>query len=193
MGPRDKPEDDEGGIWRGAPLGVKSNILYIAFMSPAEPVRSERVLISPGHPVGITEEMIRAVVHGFYGRIRQDPALGPIFNRQIAEDAWPAHLQKMCNFWSSVMLMSGRFHGAPMPAHLKIKAQDGPNQNGEGLNGRHFARWLHLFSETVAELCPPEAAALFKQKAQMIAQSLQLGIAAYRGEIPSISQVALSR
>jgi hemoglobin len=157
-------------------------------MSPAEPVRSERLLISPGHAVGVTEEMIHAVVHGFYGRIRQDPALGPIFKRAIAEDAWPAHLQKMCDFWSSVMLMSGRFHGAPMPAHLRLKGQD-----GEGLNGRHFARWLHLFSETVAELCPPEAQALFEQKSQMIAQSLQLGIAASRGEIPSLSQVALSR
>jgi hemoglobin len=157
-------------------------------MNTAEPVRSERLLISPGHGVGVTEEMIHQVVHGFYGKIRQDPALGPIFTRVIAEDAWPAHLQKMCDFWSSVMLMSGRFHGAPMPAHLRIKGQD-----GEGLNGRHFARWLHLFSETVAELCPPEAAALFEQKAQMIAQSLQLGIAAARGEIPPLSQVALSR
>jgi hemoglobin len=132
--------------------------------------------------------MIHAVVHGFYGRIRQDPALGPIFNRVIAADAWPAHLQKMCDFWSSVMLMSGRFHGAPMPAHLRIETQ-----SGEGVNARHFARWLHLFAETVAELCPPEAAALFVRKSQMIAQSLQLGIAASRGEIPPISQVALSR
>ena len=156
--------------------------------NPAEPVRSERLLISPGHAVGITEEMIHRVVHGFYAKIRQDPALGPIFNRVIAEDAWPPHLQKMCDFWSSVMLMSGRFHGAPMPAHLRIETQ-----KGEGLTGRHFARWLHLFAETVAELCPPEAAKLFEQKSQMIAQSLQLGIAASRGEIPSISQVALSR
>jgi len=157
-------------------------------MNPAEPARSDRLLISPGYGVGITEEMIHAVVHGFYGKIRQDPALGPIFNRTIAADAWPAHLQKMCDFWSSVMLMSGRFHGAPMPAHLRIETS-----NGEGVNARHFARWLHLFSETVAELCPPEAAALFVQKSQMIAQSLQLGIAASRGEIPPISQVALSR
>jgi hemoglobin len=127
-------------------------------------------------------------VHGFYGKIRRDPALGPIFNRVIAEDAWPAHLQKMCDFWSSVMLMSGRFHGAPMPAHLRIETKP-----GEGINARHFARWLHLFSETVAELCPPEAAELFRKKSQMIAQSLQLGIAASRGEIPPISQVALSR
>ncbi|MGZ3275974.1 MAG: group III truncated hemoglobin [Caulobacteraceae bacterium] len=157
--------------------------MYIYLMDSPEPVRSDRLRLSPGFAVGITEEMIHEVVHGFYARIRTDPALGPIFNRVIAEDAWPAHLQKMCDFWSSVMLMSGRFHGAPMPAHLRI----------DGLNGRHFARWLHLFAETVAELCPPEAAALFVSKSQMIAQSLQLGIAASRGEIPSLSQVALSR
>jgi hemoglobin len=157
-------------------------------MNPAEPIRSDRLRLSPGFHAGVTEEMIHQVVHGFYARIRQDPALGPIFNRVIADDAWPAHLQKMCDFWSSVMLMSGRFHGAPMPAHLRIQGQ-----NGDGFNARHFARWLHLFSETVAELCPPEAAALFEQKSQMIAQSLQLGIAASRGEIPSISQVALSK
>jgi hemoglobin len=157
-------------------------------MNPAEPARTDRLLISPGYAVGITEEMIHTVVHGFYARIRKDPALGPIFNGAIAEEAWPPHLQKMCDFWSSVMLMSGRFHGAPMPAHLRIEGQD-----GKGLNGRHFARWLHMFAETVAELCPPEAAALFVKKSEMIAQSLQLGIAASRGEIPSLSQVALSR
>ena len=157
-------------------------------MTSAERPASARQHLAPGFAVGITEAMVHDVVHGFYARIRQDPALGPIFNRVIAADAWPAHLQKMCDFWSSVMLMSGRFHGAPMPAHARIEGQD-----GQGLNGRHFARWLHLFAETVAELCPPEAAALFVKKAQMIAQSFQLGIAASRGEIPSISQVALSR
>ena len=152
-------------------------------MDKTEDVRSARQFLGPGYAVGVTEEMIHAVVHGFYGRIRRDPALGPIFNRVIPAEAWSTHLQKMCDFWSSVMLMSGRFHGAPMPAHMRI----------EGLNGHHFARWLHLFGETTAELCPPEAAALFVQKSQMIARSLQLGIAASRGEIPSISDVALSR
>jgi hemoglobin len=157
-------------------------------MKPAEPIRSDRLRLSPGYAVGVTEEMIHQVVHRFYARIRQDPALGPIFNRVIAEEDWPPHLEKMCDFWSSVMLMSGRFHGAPMPAHLGIQGQD-----GKGLNGRHFARWLHMFAETVAELCPPKAAELFVQRSQMIAQSLQLGIAAARGEIPTISQVALSK
>ena len=89
-------------------------------MDQAEPVRSARQPLAPGHAVGITEAMIEAVVHGFYDRIRQDPALGPIFNRTIAPEAWPAHLRKMCDFWSSVMLMSGRFKGAPMAAHIRI-------------------------------------------------------------------------
>jgi hemoglobin len=152
-------------------------------MDRTDRIASARQHLAPGFAVGIDEAMIHAVVHGFYGRIRQDPALGPIFNRVIPAEAWPAHLQKMCDFWSSVMLMSGRFHGAPMPAHARI----------EGLNGPHFARWLHLFAETVAELCPPEAAELFVRRSQMIAQSFQLGIAASRGEIPSIGDIALSK
>ena len=157
-------------------------------MSNIAPASSVRLALSPGHPVGVTEEMIEAVVHGFYDRIRQDGVIGPIFTRVIPAEAWPAHLRKMCDFWSSVMLMGGRFNGAPMPVHLRIEA---PNR--EGLNARHFARWLHLFGETVAELCPPEAAGLFVRKSEMIAQSLYLGIAASRGEIPSIGEVALSR
>ena len=48
----------------------------------------------------------------------------------------------------------------------------------------HFARWLHLFRETARQVCPPAAADLFAAKAEMIGQSLQLGIAASRGELP---------
>jgi len=146
----------------------------------------ETARIPAQDPSAPSEETIRTLVHAFYAKVRTDEELGPVFDHAIAN--WAPHLEKMCDFWSSVMLMSGRFHGAPMPAHLGIQGQD-----GKGLNGRHFARWLHMFAETVAELCPPEAAKLFEQKSQMIAQSLQLGIAASRGEIPSLSQVALSR
>jgi len=59
-----------------------------------------------------------------------------------------------------------------------------------GVRPTHFARWLHLWCETAAEVCPPEAAALFVAKAEMIAQSLQLGIAASRGELPPLSPAA---
>jgi hemoglobin len=141
-----------------------------------ESVRRAGVRIGPGAFVGVTEEMIHDLVHGFYARIRTDPALGPIFNRVIAPEHWDPHLQKMCDFWSSVMLMTGRFHGAPMPAHIRIP----------DIRPTHFARWLHLFRETADEVCPAEAAAAFVARAEMIARSLQLGIAASRGELPEV-------
>lgn len=131
--------------------------------------------VGPGAAVGVTEEMIHAVVHGFYAQVRRDPAIGPIFNRAIAEEEWPGHLAKMCDFWSSVLLMTGRFKGTPMVAHAQIA----------DLRPTHFARWLHLFRQTVERLCPVEAAALFVAKSEMIAKSLQLGIAVSRGELPS--------
>lgn len=129
-------------------------------------------MIAPGTAVGVTEEMVRKLVHTFYAKVRKDPALGPIFNRVVAD--WDHHLAKLCDFWSSVTLMTGRFKGAPMVVHTQIP----------DIRATHFARWLHLWRETAAEVCPPEAAALFAAKAEMIGQSLQLGIAASRGELP---------
>jgi hemoglobin len=120
----------------------------------------------------ISEEMIRTLVHTFYDKVRQDPVLGPIFNRALTEADWPPHLAKLCDFWSSVTLMTGRFKGAPMQAHIRV---------GD-LGPAHFARWLMLFEQTAQEVCPPEAAAIFTEKAQMIARSLQMGIQLARGE-----------
>jgi hemoglobin len=128
--------------------------------------------VGPGVAAGVTEEMIHAVVHGFYVQVRRDPAIGPIFNRVIAEEDWPSHLAKMCDFWSSVLLMTGRFKGAPMVAHARIAE----------LRPTHFARWLHLFRQTVEALCPPDAAGLFVAKSELIAKRLQLGVAVSRGE-----------
>ena len=133
--------------------------------------------VGPGAAVGVTEAMIHDLVHAFYGKVRTDPALGPIFNRVIG-DGWDDHLAKLCDFWSSVLLMTGRFKGAPMPAHIRIAE----------IRPTHFARWLHLFRQTAEQLCPPEAAALFVAKSEMIGQSLQLGIAASRGELPPLQR-----
>lgn len=142
----------------------------------SEPARSDRTRLAPGYGVGVTEEMIAEVVHGFYAKVRPDPALGPVFGRVIADDAWPTHLERMCDFWSSVMLMTGRFKGAPMPAHAAIPEID----------AALFARWLELFRQTARELCPPDAAALFIAKAEVIAESLQLGIKFSRGTLPTV-------
>jgi len=136
-------------------------------------MKAESVRAGPGGAAGVTEPMIVEVVHAFYGRVRRDPTLGPVFARVIGDD-WDAHLSKMCDFWSSVLLMSGRFHGTPMVAHIRL----------EDVGPQHFAHWLRIFRDTVTEICPADAAALFVAKSKMIARSLQFGIASHRGEPP---------
>jgi hemoglobin len=83
----------------------------------------------------------------------------------IGED-WDPHLEKMCAFWSSVMLTSGRYKGNPMLAHLRLKM----------VTRAHFQRWLSLFRATAAELFAPEVAEAFIARAETIARSLQLGM-----------------
>src|SRR5262249_43521393 len=47
------------------------------------PMKPDSLRVGPGVAVGVTELMIVEVVHAFYGRIRQDPTLAPIFFRVI--------------------------------------------------------------------------------------------------------------
>ncbi len=117
---------------------------------------------------GITEAMIERLVRGFYARVRADAVLGPIFDARIAD--WEPHLARMCAFWSSVALTTGRYHGTPMAKHLPLPVDAG-----------HFDRWLALFEETARELCPPQAEAHFVERARRIASSLELGIAGSAG------------
>jgi hemoglobin len=133
---------------------------------------SPRQHLAPGYAVGVTEAMIRTVVDGFYDKVRADPTLGPIFDGHIG-DQWHVHLPKMYDFWSSVLLMTGRFKGAPMRVHGAMAHEVGDS---------HFELWLDLFAQTVTEVCPPPAAALFLEKARMIASSLSTGMAYVRGD-----------
>ena len=117
---------------------------------------------------GIDEAMIARLVDGFYDRVRADPLIGPVFNERIGD--WGPHLEQMRLFWSSVALMSGAYHGRPMPKHLPLP-----------VDARHFDRWLELFEATARDLCPPTAADHFIERARRIAESLELGIAGANG------------
>lgn len=117
---------------------------------------------------GIDDAMIKTLVHTFYDRVRADPMLGPVFDARIKD--WPPHLAQMCAFWSSVTLMTGRYHGRPMPKHAPLP-----------VSAAHFDHWLELFEATARDVCPPAAADLFVEKARMIAMSLEMGVAMFRG------------
>lgn len=131
---------------------------------------------SPGASVGISEEIIRELVHTFYANIREDDVLGPIFDAKVAD--WPTHLETMCSFWSSVVLTTGRYKGRPMPVHARIA----------GIGSGHFARWLQLFRHTAHEVCEEAAADLFIDRAERIAQSLQAGIAVHRESLAALQE-----
>lgn len=119
---------------------------------------------------GLDEAVLERVVRAFYGTARQDPLLGPVFAR-VAD--WETHIARIVDFWTSVVLMSGRYHGNPMGAHLPL-----------GLKPQHFARWLELFEQTARAECQAEGAALLTDRARRIARSLELGIAVQRGKLP---------
>ncbi|HWG05370.1 MAG TPA: group III truncated hemoglobin, partial [Beijerinckiaceae bacterium] len=90
---------------------------------------------------GIDEPMIERLVHRFYSRARSDPTIGPVFESKVED--WDRHLERMCAFWSSVVLMSGRYHGQPMAKHFALP-----------IDAHHFDRWLEIFAETAREICP---------------------------------------
>ena len=121
---------------------------------------------------GITEERLSELVDLFYGRVRKDDLIGPVFNRAI--DDWPEHLERLQAFWSSVMLTSGRYKGRPLPAHVK---------HGDSIRQASFDRWLELWREATEDVLPPAAAAAMQEKAGRIAESLSMGIASARGEM----------
>ncbi len=66
--------------------------------------------------------------------------------------------------------MSGIYHGQPMEKHLPLP-----------VDARHFDRWLLLFKETAREVCPPQAATHFIERALRVAESLELGMARQAG------------
>ena len=67
---------------------------------------------------GIDDSMIEVLVRRFYGKVRADALIGPVFEACIRD--WEPHLMQMRDFSSSVALMTGRYHGTPMAKHLPL-------------------------------------------------------------------------
>lgn len=124
---------------------------------------------------GIDEAMIRRLVEDFYGSVRHDPALAPIFKAHVLD--WDAHIDTLCDFWSGVALMTGRYKGKPVIKHAPLPVR-----------ATHFARWLHLFAQSANRVCPAPAAEFFIDRAERVAESLALGIRQAGG--PTVNYVA---
>ena len=112
----------------------------------------------------ITEAEISTLVDTFYAKVLLDPDIGPIFNAIISD--WPYHLALLKDFWSTVLLTTGRYKGDPMMKHLQLS-----------LDPPHFERWLALFAETAHEVLQPDHAAVVIAKSTRIAENFKAGIA----------------
>ncbi|PXW62901.1 group III truncated hemoglobin [Methylobacterium sp. B4] len=114
----------------------------------------------------LTETALAAFLDAFYARVRRDPLIGPVFAGKIPDEAWPRHLATIHDFWSSVLLKTGRYKGNPFARHLGIA----------GIDPAHFARWLGLFEETATEVFVPEIALEIVERAHRIGDSLKAGL-----------------
>jgi len=143
-------------------------------VSYAERARAKKT--AQANALGIDDALISNLVESFYGAIRSDALLGPIFQSHVRD--WTPHLARIKDFWASVTLESGRFRGNPMLKHIAIG----------GLDSLHFDRWLVLWNRTLDDIVPNDAAAqVFRAAAERIAGSLLTGIKIQRDGLDAIS------
>ena len=88
-----------------------------------------------------TKEDIVLMVDTFYQKVQQDELIGPIFNSRIAPEAWPAHLDRMYTFWTTILLNQPGYSGQPFEKH-----RDMP------IHKAHFERWVSMFKTIVDNL-----------------------------------------
>ncbi|WP_295990210.1 group III truncated hemoglobin [Rugamonas sp.] len=112
----------------------------------------------------LNQASITSLVHEFYDDVRADPELSPVFSAAIGGN-WTPHLDRMVDFWSTVMLGTKSFQGNVFGKHMIL----------EGILPAHFVRWLALFNATSSRLFEPRIASEFQVTAKRIAGSLQYG------------------
>ena len=114
----------------------------------------------------LTEASLGTFLAAFYAKVQRDPLIGPVFARVIPEGDWPRHLAVIQDFWSSVLLKSGRYKGNPFGKHRGLAE----------LTPSHFARWLSLFEQTAGEMFSADVAMLLTERANRIGDSLKAGL-----------------
>ena len=109
---------------------------------------------------------IEAFVNSFYGKVKEDSLLAPVFAAKIPDDAWPAHLERMYDFWNAILFAETGFQGNPMQKHLRLPIEE-----------KHFEQWLALFRKTLDELYAGPKAEEAKTRAESIAKIMNFKIA----------------
>jgi hemoglobin len=121
-----------------------------------------------------TEADIKTLVDSFYGKVRNDDLLGPVFEEKLSGH-WDSHLQTMYKFWGMALLGESGYSGHPLSRHLPLPIEQA-----------HFNRWLHLFFETLNEHFEGPVAGEAMKKASLIARTFLTRITAFRSGQPGL-------
>lgn len=115
---------------------------------------------------------VSVIVRSFYARVREDEALGPIFNSIITD--WEEHLEKLTDFWT-MQLFGGRpYAGNPIQAHQAVD-----KESGRQIDAFHFGIWLNLWFATIDADFTGDNADLLKHRARKMQTPIM--IAVYEG------------
>lgn len=84
--------------------------------------------------IGGRPKLIELLRH-FYADVRQHDLIGPIFNAHIKD--WPAHIEKIADFWSGLTGGPANYRGGMAWKHLALNLEE-----------PHFQAWLGLWKRT---------------------------------------------
>ncbi|WP_290537874.1 MULTISPECIES: group III truncated hemoglobin [Alcanivorax] len=86
-------------------------------------------------------ENIDAMVHGFYGRLLDDPVMAPMFLDVAAIDL-DKHLPIICQYWHKMLLGDRDYRRHMMAKHRAL-------DDKQPLTGEHYERWLWHFMKNL--------------------------------------------
>ena len=111
---------------------------------------------------------LRDLLRYFYADVRQHAVLGPVFNARIHD--WPAHLEKIGDFWARQVGGSSTYGGGFASAHLPL-----------GIDREHFQHWLALWEFNCRRQLGESEAAEMIAVAHRLGDRLQLVLAGRSG------------
>jgi hemoglobin len=101
---------------------------------------------------------VHELVQTFYQKVMKDEQLSPFFKHLNLDE----HLPKMEFFWRFVLLDESGYTTSVTDKHMHMRLKE-----------EHFKRWIFLFNKTLDELFVGEKVELAKQRAALIAWTIQ--------------------
>lgn len=111
---------------------------------------------------------VKTLVDDFYGRIRANELLAPIFEGVIGNN-WERHLQRMYDFWQTILLEAPAYSGSPFLKHAKLP-----------IAKEHFDTWIALWYQTIDDHFTGEKAEEAKWRAARMSEMFQYKLDYYK-------------